>query len=570
MARVSRKAQSVPSINQKRCWKAALYVRLSIEDNGIQKGESIDNQLGLLLNFVKKLEDVIIVQTYIDNGETGTDFERPEWEKLIDEVKCKKINCIVVKDLSRFARNYIEAGDYLEKIFPFLDVRFIAVNDCYDSSNLLFKENELTVSLKNVINDYYAKDISNKIMSSFRTKKDNGEFIGCKAPYGYLLKDNHFILDKEAADVVKMIFELTLQKNSAYAIAKILNEKQILSPSAYACKKGVKKYRNSQNIIWQAQAVTRILYNETYTGNLVQEKTNKSIYTNEKVGLRSEEKWLITPNVHEAIIDRKTFEEVQKIRQKNREIRKKRFEREKKDVKENILKGYIFCGICGKPIRRNSTVRRGKAEYCFYCATNYIHKNAKCTTASIVEHKVLEAAFKHIEIQIELVLEVDFLLKQVKFSLLKSKKYQCLCEEIYQNRNELMRITVLKNSIYEDYRSGILTKEEYFFAKEQYVHQIIELNSNIEKNEKKRKFYEESYIDRNMWIQKFKKFKGEKELTREMVVELIEKIELFPDRRIQITFQFAEEYEKIMQSIGDSIEKQKEENIDGEILSCIS
>lgn len=330
MARVSRKVQSVPSFKEKKFWKAALYVRLSIEDNGLQKRESVDNQLGLLLNFVKQLEDIIVVQTYIDNGETGTDLERPEWEKLIHEVKNKKINCIVVKDLSRFARNYIEAGDYLEKIFPFLDVRFIAVNDCYDSSNLLFKENELTVSLKNLINDYYAKDISNKIMSSFRIKKDNGEFIGSKAPYGYLLKDNHFILDKEAADVVKMIFELTLQGNSVYAIAKILNEKQILSPSAYACKKGVKKYRNSQNVLWQAQAVTRILYNETYIGNLVQERTNKSIHTKEKIGLRSEDKWIIIPNAHEAIVDKKTFEEIQKIKQRNREIRKKRLERKKK------------------------------------------------------------------------------------------------------------------------------------------------------------------------------------------------------------------------------------------------
>lgn len=176
------------------------------------------------------------------------------------------------------------------------------------------------------------------------------------------------------------------------------------------------------------------------------------------------------------------------------------------------MKGFIFCGICGCPIRRNATVRRGKAEYRLYCATNYIHKDAKCTTASIVEHKVLDSIYKHIEIQIELALEVNSLLKQGKLSFFKSKEYQSLCEKIGKNKDESMRITVLKNSIYEDYRVGILSKEEYFFAKEQYTNQIMELNKSIVQDENKRKFYQENYTNHNMWIQKFQKFKEKKNL----------------------------------------------------------
>ncbi len=217
----------------------------------------------------------------------------------MEDVKEQKINCIIVKDLSRFARNYLEAGDYLEKVFPFMGVRFIAVNDRFDSAGEIFRETQLITEFKNLANDYYSKDISKKVMTAFQTKKSNGQFIGSKAPYGYILKDNHFIVDEPAAAIVRRIFEMKSQGTSAYEIANILNREGISSPSRYAGERGQKKYKNCGHILWQAEAVTRILYNQVYVGDLIQGKYNRSIYSKEEQGLREEKAWEVIENAHE-------------------------------------------------------------------------------------------------------------------------------------------------------------------------------------------------------------------------------------------------------------------------------
>ena len=238
MARTSRKPGKAAEQIKDPVMKIALYVRLSNEDNGGKSEDGIDNQLELLLDFVRKLEnmeprkdssmpyrkEIEIIETYMDNGQTGTDFERPGWERMMEDVKCGRINCVIVKDLSRFARNYLEAGDYLEKIFPFLGVRFIAVNDHFDSAGEIYQEKELVIDFKNLANDYYSKDISKKVMSAFRIKKEQGLFIGSKAPYGYVLENNKYVIEQPAADIVRRIFEMKIQGTSAYKIANILNQ----------------------------------------------------------------------------------------------------------------------------------------------------------------------------------------------------------------------------------------------------------------------------------------------------------------------------------------------------------
>lgn len=284
MARTSRKQGKTAGQTENSVMKIALYVRLSNEDNGGKSTDSIDNQLELLLNFTNQLENgealsgspdispgrkvetlkgacmpcgrkVEIIETYMDNGQTGTDFVRPGWEQMMEDAKKRRINCIIVKDLSRFARNYLEAGDYLEKIFPFLGVRFIAVNDHFDSAGEIFQEKELITEFKNLANDYYSKDISKKILSALRTKKEQGQFIGSKAPYGYILEQGHYVIDEPAADIVRRIFSMKMQGMSAYKIAGILNQEGIPSPSRYAGEQGLKKYKGCSDVLWQPQAV---------------------------------------------------------------------------------------------------------------------------------------------------------------------------------------------------------------------------------------------------------------------------------------------------------------------------
>lgn len=556
MARTSRKIENTLSKKRSLPVKAALYVRLSNEDNGGKGTDSIHNQLELLLNFVEGIENIEIVETYTDNGRTGTDFDRPEWERMLQDIKEQKVNCIIVKDLSRFARNYLEAGDYLEKIFPFLGVRFIAVNDQFDSEGEIFKEKDLITEFKNLANDYYSKDISKKIMASFNTKKGQGQFIGSMAPYGYILQENHFVIDEPAAAVVRRIFSMKMQGNSFYEIAKVLNQEGIPSPSRYAGERGVKKYKDCSHILWQPQAVSRIIYNRVYIGDLVQGKYNCSIYSKEKQGKRKEESWEIARDAHPAIVDRESFDNIQKIREKNRRAWQ---DKQGETGYENILEGILVCGICHHVLRRNKDVRKGKAQYYFYCGSAYNYSQIKCDTSSIVDYKIFDTVFRQIKLQIDLAVEVKAVIEQMKKvgrCALQLKKRK---QERAQAKEELGRYIYLKTNIYEDMKQGILTKEEFLAAKEKYALRIAELEEELNKKEKELADFEQCMNGSNRWMKAFLHFQGAEELTRDMAVELLEKVEMFGDKRVHIRFRFRNEYDYLMSQIETEEKKGSDE-----------
>lgn len=546
MARKSRKGEQVSLPGIPDILPAGLYVRLSAEDNGRVGGDSIENQLELLQNFAEQTEQIQVVETYIDNGQTGTDFERPEWERLMEDVKKRRINCVIVKDLSRFARNYLEAGDYLQKIFPFMGVRFIAVNDQYDSANELFPEKDLIAEFKNLANDQYAKDISKKVLSAFQTKKGKGEFIGSKAPYGYVTKEHHFAIDEPAAAVVRRIFEMKLQGISSYRIADILNKEGILSPANYAREQGYRKYRNS-NVLWQPEAVSRILYNRVYAGDLVQGKYNSSIYTLHGRGLKKEADWEIVEGAHEPIVDKELFARVQKIRERNKKIRQ---DKQENPAYQNVLEGILVCGICKRVMRRNKDVRNKKAQYYFYCASAYLMPETECNTSSIADYKVFDLVMKQIKLQIELAVEAEKVISRMrKTGMFEMRRTQQL-RELGRIREEQKRFLYLRTGAYEDFKQGILTREEFLEAKEKYTQQLLQLQQRLKKAEKEGKDLEKTANAENRWLQAFLKFRDARELTREMAVELLEKVEIYGDKRIHITFRFRNEYEYLMSQIG--------------------
>ncbi|MDE7310926.1 MAG: recombinase family protein [Eubacterium sp.] len=526
--------------------EAGLYVRLSNEDNGSKSADGIDNQLGLLLEFVKQFEKVRIVETYMDNGQTGTDFERPGWKRMIEDAKRGRINCMIVKDLSRFARNYLEAGDYLEKIFPFLGVRFIAVNDRFDSAGEIFPKKEWITEFKNLANDYYSKDISNKIMSALQVKKEQGQCTGGKAPYGYVLKNNHYVIDEPAADVVRRIFEMKTEGISAYKIARILNQDGIPSPSRYAGEQGVKKYKDCGHILWQQEAVSRILYNRAYTGDLVQGKYNRSIYSRERRGKKEESAWEIIENAHPAIIDRDAFQKIQEIREKNRKAWK---DRQGGPGYGNVLEGILVCGICHHAMWRNKEVGNGKVRYYFYCGSAYGHSQTKCNTSSIADHKIFAMVLKQIKLQIELAVEADSLLERMKKSASQPAVYRMKRKETEQARDELKRYVYLKTSIYEDMKQGILTKDEYLAAKERYTRKISELETELNDKQDELNNFKQYMGEENRWLKAFLKFRDAKELTKDMAVHLLEKVEVYENKRIHIRFRFRNEYEYLMNQL---------------------
>lgn len=553
MARTSRKPGKAAEQIKDPVMKIALYVRLSNEDNGGKSEDGIDNQLELLLDFVRKLEnmeprkdssmpyrkEIEIIETYMDNGQTGTDFERPGWERMMEDVKCGRINCVIVKDLSRFARNYLEAGDYLEKIFPFLGVRFIAVNDHFDSAGEIYQEKELVIDFKNLANDYYSKDISKKVMSAFRIKKEQGLFIGSKAPYGYVLENNKYVIEQPAADIVRRIFEMKIQGTSAYKIANILNQEGIPSPSRYAGERGVKKYKDCSHVLWQPGAVSRILYNRVYVGDLVQGKYNRSIYSKERRGKRKEESWEVIEKNHPAIIGREVFQEVQEMKERNRQVWK---DRQGGPGYENVLEGILVCGICHHPMWRNKDVRDGKARYYFFCGSAYGHSQVECNTSSIADHKIFDMVLKQIKLQIDLAVEVSRLLEQLKQSDSYSIVYRQKKRQVERIRDELCRHVYLKTSIYEDMKKGILTKEEYLTAKEKYAGKIAELETELDGKQAELNDFEQYMSGENRWLKAFSNIRDAKELTREMAVSLLDKVEVYEDKRIHIRFRFQNEY----------------------------
>ncbi len=545
MARKSRK--QVKNLSKEiELMKIALYVRLSNEDNGGAGKDSINNQIELLVNFAQRIEKSEVVEIYIDNGHTGTDFVRPEWERMLQDISCHKIDCVIVKDLSRFARNYLDAGEYLEKIFPFLGIRFIAVNDQYDSMNEMFPEKDLVTEFKNLANDYYSRDISKKVLSAFKAKKMRGEFIGSKAPYGYILRDNHFLVDEPAASVVRRIFSMKLQGVSSYEIARIFNQENISSPSRYAGEHGDRKYKNSGNTAWQPQAINRILYNQVYIGDLVQGKYNNSIYSKERQGKKAEEMWEIIENTHEAIVDRETFFQVQEIKNRN----KKAWRDKQGGVSyENILEGILVCGLCKHPLRRNKDVRNKKVRYYFYCASAYNYKQSKCNTASIVDYKLFNIILEQIKLQIDLAVKVENLLEKLKKSKRYSDLYKGKMDELKRIQEKLDRTVYLKTCIYEDLKQGILTKQEFLLAKEKYTLDIKELEENLKKQEREIDTFSQCVSAENKWLKAFVAFRNAKELTRSMALALLERVEVYEDKRIHIIYRFRNEYEYLISQI---------------------
>lgn len=535
----SRKGTGREAVMEEIC-RTALYVRLSVLDSGKEDSDTVETQESILRQFLEGKPCFSIVDVYVDNGETGTDFARPEWERLMEDVRERQINCVIVKDLSRFGRNYLEAGLLLEKVFPFLGVRFIAVNDCYDSAGLLFPEKDLTVELKNLMNDFYSKDISQKVMSAFRAKKGRGEYIGSKAPYGYVLEGNHFRIDEAAACVVRRIFDMKTRGISSYEIAGILNREGIPSPSRYARECGLKKYSGCGHMLWQPQAVNRILYNRVYTGDLVQGKYNRSIYSRENQGIRGEEAWEVTEDAHEAIISRELFGQVQKIRAVNRENWRSR---QGDAGYDNVLKGILVCGICGHPMRRSKEIRRGRVRYYFYCASAYHNSQAGCDTSSIADDRIFAVVLKQIKLQAVLAVEMDSLIGQMKQSRTFLRKYEQKKEKIQRTKKELERYACLKTGLYENMKAGILTKQEFLDMKERYALRIWRLKQELEGQEGGLK---EDALESSLeskWLEVVSMFGDAEELTRDMALELLESVEVFPDKRMAIRFKFRNEYE---------------------------
>lgn len=525
---------------QNKTFQAAVYLRLSREDGDVTEGgkqvsNSIANQNELVMDYLKSHPEISVISTYMDDGYTGVNFDRPEFQRMLSDIREGKIDCVIVKDLSRFGRNYIESGRYIEKIFPMLGIRFIAITDGYDSINEDMGT-DMIVPFKNLINDAYCRDISIKIRSHMDIKRRNGEYIGAFAAYGYLKDEdnkNHLVIDEYAADVVRDIFSMKLCGMSQQAIADKLNADGILSPIQYKKSIGVGLYSSFQKSVkpkWSYNAVLRILKNEVYTGTVVQGKCTTPNYKIKKRIHKDEADWIRVEDMHDAIIPKSDFDIVQEIL-----LRDTRVAPEQSEVFP--LAGMVYCADCGEPMVRK-TVPAGDKKYVYYVCSGNKKDKTKCRTHNISEKKLMQGVLEVVQNHIGTMISTAYAVEKIHKAPNSKPDVIKLEDRIKKLHEEAEACNKRKMNLYEDYKDGILSRDEYSMLKDKYQAQMAEIEKSIASIEADRDGILANGTGRQEWIEKLKKYEGVTELDRELVTFLIDRIEVIDPDTIQVTYRF--------------------------------
>ena len=547
-------------------YDTALYLRLSKEDGDVASGSknesnSIANQKSLIMDYLQSRPEFRVVSIREDDGFSGTDFNRPAFQAMMEDVKKGVINCIIVKDLSRFGRNYIEVGRYLEKLFPMLGIRFIAVNDNYDSLEA-DTAHDIVVPFKNLINDSYCRDLSVKIRSHLAIKRKNGEFIGAFACYGYLKDENNrnqLVVDTYAGQVVKDIFRMKINGMSQYRIADALNEQGILSPMEYKKYLGShfeSSFKVNPKAVWTAKAVTRILTNEVYTGVLVQ---GKQTTPNHKVKVRQEvdeTDWIRVENAHESLIDRVLFDIVQNLM--GRDTRTS-----PNETQVFPLSGLVYCGDCGHPMVRKISryTKKEKADtaqtYGYFLCSEKCGKGG-CSWHRISENDLMGAVLGAVNLHIQKVLDVQEALKQIENAPSRQLMIQKYLERLSMKEEERKKAERLKIGIYEDLKDGLLDKEEYQKLKAEFDSRIAEADAAVKELKRQIAGLEGSRSANAPWMNYFQQFGRLEQLTRWAAAIIINKILVYEDNRIKITFNFEADLNRIQEILSAAEEHKKE------------
>lgn len=456
--------------------KLAIYLRLSVEDyQKKEESESIHNQRAYIRNYLKEQKDLMEyeVSEYVDDGFSGTGSNRPAYQRLLDDLKNNQISTIVVKDMSRFSRDYIEMGNYLENIFPFMGIRFISINDAYDSQKEGSNGTKIDTQFKSLLYDFYSKELSQKMRSISQELKSQGKNTNGLAPFGYLRdpKDKyHILVDEKTAFIVKEAFELILQGYSCRKIARIFNEKGYITGSERKEELGLISYKNNfktgtevKKRMWQGATISRMTGREIYTGDYVYNRIKDSKMGGRKSKTLPKEEWKKVPNTHEAIISREVFNKVQEIKQQNIE---ESFNKDSKKKYFGVFEGKLFCKECGRKLlyredhqKTKNGISTYRKYYCEFCKANQ--------KSNIVKEKKLEELFldkiKNIPVKVDR--------ESVKTSISERDNISC----------ELIDINLTLQKQYEKYKKKELQKEKYLEEKQKLLLKKQKLENELEK-----------------------------------------------------------------------------------------
>ena len=523
---------------QNKIWNATLYLRLSRDDGDKEESNSITGQRELLRDYISQRPEFREYAVRVDDGFSGSTFERPSFQAMIEDVKAGRTDCIIVKDLSRFGRNYLDAGEYIEKIFPFLGVRFIAVNDNYDSLGDKKASDDLIIPFKNLINEAYCRDISVKIRSQLEIKRKNGQFLGSFAAFGYMKDEqnkNKLVVDQYAADIVRDIFKWKLEGVSPQDIADALNKLGVLSPMEYKRSLGMKyttSFKTNTQATWSAATVIRILKNPIYTGVLVQGKETTPSYKVHKRVTKAESEWTVIEDSHEPIVSKIDFDSVQKVLKCDT--------RRSPDGKAvQLFSGMVFCGDCGASMVRK-TVPAGGKKYVYYVCSAH-KQNKSCSPHRMRDTALEEIVLDSLKQHIREVVDMSELLAITDTAPLRTAQAQKVQRQLDKKREEYEKLQKLLMSLYENLADGIIDREEYSRLKASFASRADEAEKQMDALRERLTEIQNNGTE-NAWMSEFTKMQGLTALDRAVVVALIDKIFIHSNDMVEIIYRWQDEF----------------------------
>lgn len=536
---------------------AAMYLRLSRDDSDATGGKgnvkaesnSIGNQRELIRAYIHEQQDIELYDIYVDDGFSGSNFDRPEFKRMMSDVEAGRVNCVIVKDLSRFGRDYIESGRYIQKVFPALGVRFIALTDHYDSIHADVGESGIVLPVKNFINDSYCRDISTKVKSQLEVKRKKGECIAPFALYGYRKSEynkNQLVIDEYAADIVRKIFEWKMDGMAVSAIAEKLNGLGVLSPKEY--KKFIGSnykggFSGAIKSMWSSSTVKRILTNEFYLGHLIQGKTEKINYKLKKSVEKPKEDWVKVENTHEAIISEDNFLIVQNLLKVDSRV-------SPVSKKNSMFAGVLFCGDCEEQMIRRVNRYKDTQKVYYICSTK--NRGEGCTRHSIEEEKLKRIVLESIKRYANYFLEEKRVFEK---SLELETNFEAVVRydtEIARLQQEQDKYYSLCSGLYEDLKSGIISKEEFERLHGEFKRKATEFEEVQKKQETMIKELFKNGVISAGRLKTMQDCAELKEIDRHTLCSMIKEIFVYEEKRIEIVFYYKDQY-RIMSELNKRI-----------------
>lgn len=563
MARKSRKvaaaAEPIIEAAPAQIFPTAIYARLSVENSGkSEKVDVITNQIEICKSYIADRPYLDLIDTYIDNGRTGTVFDRPEFNRLMNDIKSGRIKCLVVRDLSRFGRDYIETGTYLERIFPQIGLRFISIKEVYDNFDNDGSNESLMIPLQNMINALYSKDISRKVSTALKAQMEQGTFRKRNLPYGYKWNEEHsnMVIDEDSAKFVRLMFEWKIEGWSIPSILDALDRMGAPNPEARKREVGTRDGDPSSYTGWYSSTLYGILTNPHYVGDTVLGRSMKAIYKNiPSHNVKDKDEWIVFPDTHEAIISREDFQKVQGIMNAASEARQAKMQKseEIRATLVNLFEGKIVCADCGRKMyfhrKRIDKDKRGRWYAYYECSTSVSRRYEHCTSHYTRQDKLEADVLAAIQLQVKAALDYDKLLGKLRGSEGEKSIRDKLNAVITSLNLKLGGVSKKRTRLYEDFAEGLLDEEEYTFAKKSYDEQYADLSRRLDEAVQRRSKFSEAMSVDNKWITLMKSVSTAEQFSQDLVDESVELVKVHDDGSVELVMKYGDIYALTLQSI---------------------